>query len=104
MLAVIVDAVIVFDLIHSVPGLNDPDTVFNREHRHTPVVVVASDDGAKAKRVDLPVPFGGFQERIVFLAVRQVVVDRRAFRDRIAVEGFTRVVAEGHEVVFGARQ
>ena len=34
--------------------------------------------------------------------MQQVIVDRRAFRDRVAVQRFAGVVAEGHKVIFRA--
>ena len=96
---VVVNAVGILNRVYTVPGLNHPNAVFDREYRQAPVVGVAGNDGAKTERIDLPVPLGGLQVRVIFLAVQQVIIHRRAFRDRIAVQRFTGVIAEGHIVI-----
>jgi sulfopyruvate decarboxylase TPP-binding subunit len=80
MCAVIVNAVGIVNRVNAIPGFNHANSVFNREHRQTPVVVVAGDNGAETQRIDLPVPLGRFQVRVIFLAVQQVIVNRRPFR------------------------
>ncbi|SBL72624.1 Uncharacterised protein [Klebsiella oxytoca] len=103
MVAMIGNAVVVSHLVYAVPGLNHPNAVFYREHRQTPVVVVAGNNGAKAQRINLPAPLGGLQIVILFIAKLHVIVDRRARRDRVAIQRFAGIVAKGQIVDFNLR-
>ena len=94
MVAMVSDAVIIGNGMFAVPGLNHPDAVFNREHRQAPIVIVTSDDRPEAQRINLPVPFRRFQERVILVAKQHIVVDRRSRRDRVAVQCAAGVIAE----------